>query len=220
MLEKINSPLFKNLSPEQFKTLEEDRSLKYLSFEKGEIVFEQGDSPKYLYIMLSGEVQVEKITSTGNHTIVNRFDKTGTIFAEVYLFIKSRPFDYTCISMKKTKLMAIPYDFFFKNKCDLQEIILENMIVILSEKAYHLNQNLLIIKGHNLRQKIGAYLINQPNVDGKVVLKLNRENWAAYLGVSRPSLSRELMQMEEEGFIQVEKSSIQMLDAVALENLF
>jgi CRP-like cAMP-binding protein len=220
MLEKVNSPLFKNLSTEQLKTLESDRSLKYLSFEKGETIFEQGDMPQYLYVILSGEVQVEKITSTGHHTIVNRFTKSGTVFAEVYLFMRSRPFDYTGISMKKTKLMAFPYDFFFKRKCDIQEIILGNMIVILSEKAFHLNQNLLIIKGHNLKQKIAAYFLTQPASDGKVVLKLNRENWAAYLGVSRPSLSRELMQMEDEGFIRVDKGVIHILDATALENIF
>ncbi len=220
MLEKIHSPLLKYLNSEQLKKMETDRRIKHLSYEKGEAVFEQGEMPAYLYLLVSGEVQVEKITSTGNHTIVNRFSKTGSIFAEVYLFMRSRPFDYTCISTKKTKLMAFPYDFFFKNKSDLQETILENMIAILSQKAFYLNQNLLIIKGHNLRQKIVAYLFSQSMTKGKVKLKMNREDWAAYLGVSRPSLSRELMQMQEEGLIKVDRGTITVPDMTLLENLF
>ena len=48
---------------------------------------------------------------------------------------------------------------------------------------------------------------------------MNREELADYLGTTRPSLSRELMKMQEEGLIRVEKKFIYIPDREKLEVL-
>ncbi len=43
-------------------------------------------------------------------------------------------------------------------------------------------------------------------------LSMNREQFASYLNVTRPSLSRELINMQEDGLIEVDRDMIKILD--------
>ena len=54
--------------------------------------------------------------------------------------------------------------------------------------------------------------------DGVVKLNMNREQLAAYLGTTRPSLSRELSKMKEDGLIDIKKDAIIILDREELED--
>lgn len=51
-------------------------------------------------------------------------------------------------------------------------------------------------------------------------LTMNREELADYLGTTRPSLSRELMKMQQEHLIETEKNIIKIVDRDALEILY
>ena len=50
-------------------------------------------------------------------------------------------------------------------------------------------------------------------------LRMDREELAEFLGVARPSLSRALMKLKEDGVIDVEKNRITVLDRYALEEI-
>ncbi len=57
--------------------------------------------------------------------------------------------------------------------------------------------------------------------DGDAVkLAMNREELADYLGTTRPSLSRELMKMQQEQLIETDKYTIKIIDRNALETLY
>ena len=49
---------------------------------------------------------------------------------------------------------------------------------------------------------------------------MNREQLADFLGVARPSLSRELMRMQKDGLIEVNKKMIRVCDKEAVEMLY
>ena len=53
-----------------------------------------------------------------------------------------------------------------------------------------------------------------------VELHMNREQLADFLGVARPSLSRELMRMQADGLVLVSKKTITVLDKEAVELLY
>lgn len=53
-----------------------------------------------------------------------------------------------------------------------------------------------------------------------VELHMNREQLADFLGVARPSLSRELMKMQKDGLIEVGRKSIRICDRDAVEMLY
>ena len=75
----------------------------------------------------------------------------------------------------------------------------------------------------SLKDRIANWLLDglegSDGDDDTVYLKMGREELADFLGVARPSLSRALMRLKEEGLIDVEKNRITVLDRYALEEL-
>ena len=69
----------------------------------------------------------------------------------------------------------------------------------------------------SLRQKIAKVLLQNVKEDGVVVLTMNREELADYLSVARPSLSRELMEMQSEGLIKLNRKVIHIVNQDELQ---
>ena len=74
-----------------------------------------------------------------------------------------------------------------------------------------------ILSSTTLREKIAVWLLENME-NGSVDTGMNREEMASYLGVTRPSLSREMMKMQREGIIEVEKGRIVICDMDKLNN--
>ena len=99
-------------------------------------------------------------------------------------------------------------------------MITRNMLEIQSEKNFSMTRKLHLLAGTTLKERIALWLLDQASENGVVRLIMNREELADYLGTTRPSLSRELMKMQQEGFITVEKNVIRISDRRALEALY
>ena len=93
------------------------------------------------------------------------------------------------------------------------------MLSILARKTYFLNRKVQLLSRPTLRQKIVAYLFQQERNGQTVTLPLNREQLADYLGVTRPSLSRELMNMQRESLIVIQGRKVTLLQMDALRQL-
>mgnify|MGYP002740952295 CR=1 FL=1 len=80
-----------------------------------------------------------------------------------------------------------------------------------------LHTKLKILASGTLREKIVRYLFPHIDEKGQIALKVSREFIAAYLAVSRPSLSRELSAMQREGIIEAAGRTIRILDMEQFE---
>ena len=93
------------------------------------------------------------------------------------------------------------------------------MLEILSENNFTITRKLHIVTTSSLRERIAIWLLDAADEKSEVALKMNREQLADFLGVARPSLSRELMKMQADGLIEVSKKMIKLRDRMALEQL-
>ncbi|MDO5689012.1 MAG: Crp/Fnr family transcriptional regulator [Tissierellia bacterium] len=221
-LSGLNCSLFKGLNTEEIQHLVEISSLEIQKFSKDSYIFEIFSMPKFMYVLMEGSITLEKYDVNGKRIIVNSFSEMGTVFGEVYLYLQERPFDYSCRAVVDTTVLAIPKNFILElqnEKYGYFRKIVTNMLQILSEKAFFLNQKLLILSSYSLRQKIANFLIQNAKPSGEVILHFNREEFAEYIGTTRPSLSRELSSMEEDGLIQLSRGKVQILDRNALSLL-
>ena len=80
-----------------------------------------------------------------------------------------------------------------------------------------MNNKLKVLASGSLRGKIVRYLFQLPAKDDRLQLPGSREELAAYLAVTRPSLSRELGAMQAEGMLEVQGRTVQILDTDAFE---
>ena len=80
-----------------------------------------------------------------------------------------------------------------------------------------MNRKLRVLGSSSIREKIVRYLVQRQDREGRVSLNLSREEMADELNVTRPSLSRELGKMQEEGILSLSRKQIQIKDQELLE---
>lgn len=204
------NPLFKDIPVEDLKSYLTAIRAKNTVYQKDSFIFFEGDLPKALFVLKSGVVQIEKNDADGKRIIMNRFETPETVFGEVYAFLQSIPYDYSCRIIADAEILSIPANIFSTSATlpAVQTKIVQNLLSILAHKAYFLNQKLLIFSSFTLRKKIAVYLLQQAHGQPKITLTLNREAMSEYLAVPRPSLSRELMNMQKDKLLTISNDTI------------
>lgn len=183
------------------------------SYAKNKKIFSQEEPPKSLYILVSGSVIVCRDSLNGKRYIVTNINEKE-MFGEVYVFLEDEDYPYYALATSDSKVLEIPKTFFIhegKNNGNGQDFLIKNMLKILAEKAFFLNNKVQLLSHGSLRQKIAKYLLEYVDETMYVKLNMNREEFADYLSVARPSLSRELNKMQKDGLVEVERDIIRVL---------
>ena len=100
-----------------------------------------------------------------------------------------------------------------------EEKVLENFMSLLSDKVFILNSKIKSISFKTLRQKVISYILNEVKQQKSNYIMLNstKEDISALLGIPRPSLSRELINLRNMSYIEFDRRTIKVLDIEGLE---
>jgi len=212
--------LARNMSAEEVGELVDSAQVRVREYPKGDIVFHEGDMPHYLFILLSGEVHILKDTFSGRRIFLSEINEPGDMFGEVYEVLEE-PYDMYVETVTPVRLLEISSELFTLDAgCELSRSALKiqrNLMRIFARKAYFMHNKIKVLASGSLREKIVRFLFLE--LQGKQELELtgSREFMAAYLAVTRPSLSRELSAMQREGILSVEGKCIKVLDMERFE---
>ena len=214
------SSLAAGMSDEEVAELLASAQVHLREYPKGQIVFHEGDTPKSLYILLNGEVHILKDTFSGRRIFLSEINEPGDMFGEVYEVLK-QPYDMYVETVTPVRLLEISSDLFtLEAGGELSRSALKiqrNLMRIFARKAYFMHNKIKVLASGSLREKIIRFLFIE--LQGKRELELtgSREFMAAYLAVTRPSLSRELSAMQREGIIAVDGKCVKVLDMERFE---
>lgn len=220
--ELLDCPLFVGMNREEIEHYVQDSRSRVTHYKKDEMIFLQDDVPNYMMILMSGKVAVCSDSSAGKRSIIALIENPGELFGEVFLFLNHREYEHYAQAMSDTTVLQIPKNYFFQmgdQTSSYQEKIIANMLQIFAQKTYYLNQRLNILSCGSLRQKLARIILKNAHKKEKVQLNMNREELADFLNAARPSLSRELMKMQDEGLIAIDRQEIKILDMEALAEL-
>ncbi|WP_283608009.1 Crp/Fnr family transcriptional regulator [Faecalispora anaeroviscerum] len=215
------SPLFFEMADSDIENCLKCSRSEIASYEKDELIFCQHDVPKKLLVLLEGAVVIGNDSSSGKRSIVATLNQPGELFGEVFLFLNQQEYNQYAQAVAPSQILHIPKDFLYHTcgeNCGYHTKLISNMMSILAQKAYYLNRKLQIVSCATLRQKIAKVLMQNASPDGRVTLSMNREELADFMNTARPSLSRELMKMQEDGIIQIEKRQIKIINFDVLQN--
>lgn len=209
----IDSPLLNGVSETELEALKDRKYIAERIVPRDGFIFHQGDTPEAVYLLMEGEVSVQGTDIEGNRIIMTRFKTPGDVFAEVFAFLGGKKYPYDAVAKSPVRILVM------KNKlwdvATADEIIppqlIANMLNILAEKAAFLNRKLYVLGQPSLREKILVFLQDRKPRGDWMEMPFNREEWADYLHVTRPSLSRELSRMQNEGLIEMEKKRIRIV---------
>lgn len=208
-------PIFNNLSDEDLSCIRKNVNIEEKLYKKGEQIFRVGEVASHMYYLIEGSILVYKIDPNGKRFIIKKLNKPS-IFGEVYSYL-GEPFDFSAEAETDSKVLIIN-DFKKIFETDVSKEFLQSYIDLLSKKCLQLSRTNQITSQSTLRQKIAKYLIlNQEN--SKVSIDHSREEWADILATTRPSLSRELSNMIDDGLITLSDKSIEIEDIERLEDI-
>lgn len=210
--------LFSKLSYEDLHNLLNETDYKVRSYSKGDIIFTEDEECKNLSIILSGSIEIQKIDALGKVLIIAEF-KDGNTFGENLIFGNKNTFPMTVISKTDTVIIHIQKDSIVK-LCQKNADFLYSFLNIISNRAFVLSSKLKEVTLKTIRQKICEFLTDRYSKGNDLSIKLGmtKREWADKLGVQRPSLSRELINMKEEGLIDYNRDTIIIIDIEAIKN--
>lgn len=192
-------------------------------YSKNEVIAIAQDPFTELGIVLEGSVSVAKESVAGNRIIIAVFE-SGDMFGEMAAFSGEAKWPSTVLAHSDCTIMFLSPEKIVgkcENLCISHNLLIVNMLRILSDRAMMLNRRVEYLAIKTIRGKISIYLLEQYRRSGNTtfMLPLKRKELAEFLNVSRPSLSREMCQMRDEGIIDFHMSSVRLVDMEVLEEI-
>lgn len=222
MRELETSKLFHSITEQELERILKCSKSRIKKYPQGSYIFEQEGVPAKLFLLLEGQVQICKDFTSGKRDVLYLVEE-GNVFGEIFLFGDRRHYWYDAVASRDVTVLEVPWDFFYhfcSNACDHHKQLTQNMLEIMSENNFKITRKLHIVSTSSLRERIAIWLVDSMDETGVVELRMNREQLADFLGVARPSLSRELMRMQADGLIEVSRKSIVVLNKEAVELLY
>lgn len=191
---------------------------KIRTFKKREIIYDEGDSVKGIWLLLSGKVKTTKMTKDGRELLTGIFESddflaTNALFAGgVYLD--------SAVCIDDSHLVLFPNSQ-FEEFISLFPDVAEKFIRILSNQVREKEEHLMRLAYNSVRKRIAEALLKfyreHGNSDNSVTV--SRNNLAAMTGTAQETVSRTLTDFSDEGLIEKQGSSIIILNEQKLERL-
>lgn len=214
--------LFKGLTEEDLYHCMECSKAEIITYEKGEMIFSEGDVPSKLPVLISGAVRIGRDFYDGKRNILAIFENRGDTFGYELLFTGDSVYGVFAQAQAKTQILMIPKKFLLgtcERNCGFHSLLIANMLYIMAQKSLALNGRLEIMSCSSLRKKIAKFILYLHRDSEITPASMSRQEMADFLNVARPSLSRELIKMQNEGLISLEGRKIKIKDLKALEDI-
>lgn len=215
--------LFKEISPDSLNVVLACLQPDIKSYERNEWVVAAGDTFHGLGIVLSGHVVVSGENAAGNRVII-AVNGPGEMFGEMAAFSGGGVWPVTVAARTACTVMFLPAGKIVgncQNICASHRQMITNMLAIVAGQALMLHRKVEYLAIKSLRKKISTFLLEQHKRTGKntFMLPLKRNELADFLNVSRPSLSREMCRMRDEGIIEFHRDSVKIIQVDALRRI-
>ena len=202
--------LFKNLEDTEISALLRCFNARIAVFKSKKTIVEQGERINYLHMILSGKARDTWYDSDGNVNTYIDYN-VGDIIGLEHISSNSKTFNSTIVAIEDTTLLMLD-SFRFTNPCQnfcpRHTKILNRAYTLLSKQNQQLLNRIKELSMPSTKKKVMCYLnnIKQFNKSNEFDIPYNREELANYLGVERSALSKELSDLQKQGFITYHKN--------------
>jgi CRP/FNR family cyclic AMP-dependent transcriptional regulator len=183
-----------------------DQQYKIVTYRKGEMVYEPGQHPRYVYFVKTGEVRMFTVSDDGKEFTQGVF-KARQYFGEPALLLQ-RPYLAFTVALKDTELIQLDVAQFRKMIEDNKEFSME-LILTLSDRLFYKSMMLEELASeqadHRLRTLID-YLC--ADLQQGEALNITRQALADRSGLRVETVIRTLKKMAAEGSVKLIRGKI------------
>lgn len=198
---------------EAIKHLSDNREVRH--FKKKDIIFREGENPRWLFFVESGKVKLYKTSDDGRELIV-KIAHPGDFLGFLALF-KEDAYPESAAALEDSAVKLIP-------KSDFAALVFGNrdvnarFIKMLASHVAEREQQLIELAYNSVRKRVAGILVQLYDQSGPNV-NLLREDLASLAGTAKETLIRTLTDFKNEGLIDIQDGAISILKTDKLRQL-
>jgi len=199
---------------QELQKLSEERKTK--SFKKRELIFEEGEYPRYLYFVNKGKIKAFKTNENGKEYIVSVHNE-GDFLGYVDL-IKDDTYSESAAALEGSELSLIPKEDFNKLLTANRDVT-SQLIKMLANNISEKEEQLLHLAYHSVRKRVAdavLYLSDKADTDEINIL---RDDLARIVGTAKESVIRMLTEFKNDGYIEIIDGTITIRDRQKLADM-
>lgn len=206
--------LFKNLEETEITALLRCLSVKFVNFRERKKIATRGDKIENIYIVVSGVIRQSWYSDDGDLLTSMDFHE-GEIIGLEYLSGYRKTYSGELIAIKESQVISLD-SFRFLNPCNnfcpKHVKVITNAFSYLSRQNIRLLNRIKEITMPTTKKKVMCYLSNVRSIvkSNSFDIPYNRQELANYLGVERSALSKELSDLQKEGYIKFHKNHFEI----------
>lgn len=218
--EIAKTSIFKDLKTSEIIQLLNKVHYQIRTYEAEDIIAHYDDPLENLFLLLEGNIRGEMVNRNGQNIVVNEVYAPDT-FAEGFLFADKNKLLLNIVANTHAKIMII-----YKN--DLLGVlndnrkILENYLSVTSNRFVIVTEKIKFLMMKKVSAKLANYILDlEKENEGTDSFKLGNthKELAALFGITRPVLTRNLLQIKNDSIIEIKNKQIKILDRERLINL-
>jgi len=213
----LNIPSFSGLSEAQLEEIKQIIVNRH--YNKGEIIFSDGDDGNGFYIVAKGRVKVFKVSSEGKEHILHIVGP-GETFGQVAVYA-GRSFPASSEAITKNHLLFIPRTAFVELIANNPSLAM-NMLAVLSMRLREFTVQIENLSLKEVPARLSSYLIylaDEQKTEDHISLPISKGQLASLLGTIPETLSRIFTKMSSQNLIEVSGREIKLLDRTGLDDL-
>lgn len=192
------------------KTLKELENYAVVTkYSKDNIVFYEGDEPKYLHLLVDGIIKLYKTTSANKEIIMKYFTKNELI-AELTNF-DNMPYPATAVAHNDCEVLRVDFEKFkeimYKNESMVLKI--QSSLIKKIKNLESLISSQLVLDTH---QRVAKYIVENQNT----FFSTKNIFIAQMLNITPETLSRVLRSFKDKNYIDMDKKEINEAELIYL----
>jgi CRP-like cAMP-binding protein len=213
-----NAPIFKGISPGEIEKILRSVRNRVKKFQSGSIISQSGELVNSLMVVIKGVVKGEMVDYAGRVIKIEDIPAPGTL-ASAFMFGSRNRFPVNVIAVSDGELLLIEKSDFLKLLMN-NDIILVNFLDMISNRSQFLSEKIKFLNFKTIKGKLAQYILQKAGKDQITVnLGMTQSDLAEFFGVTRPSVSRALGDMEEDGYLEAKGKIIKIFDKKGLADL-
>lgn len=202
---------------ETLKKLADNRESR--TYNKRDLIYEEGKTPRYLFVIKSGKVKIFRTNDDGKEFILNV--ATEGDFIGYTDLLKGGSYAESAAVLQEAELILIPKDDFL-NLIYHDNEVAARMIKMIAANVSEREQQLIDLAYNSVRKRVADAVVNiheRYQKTGQTKIDLLREDLANLAGTAKETLIRTLSEFKSEKLIDIQDNMIVVLQADRLRNM-
>jgi len=209
-------PICCNIPVNERKAFLDGLSYTTKFFEKGDWIAQQGNAVTALYLLIKGSVKAEMVAESGTVLSMEVIHAPNPL-ASAFLFAEDNNFPVDVIALEPCEIKIISKDSILKQLAR-NESFLKAFMTFNANRAHFLSERLKFLSIKTIKGKLAQYILSRAT-NQDFCLNMSQTALAEFFGVARPSLSRCLYAMINEGAISLKGKQGKIINKMILKEL-